>query len=637
MQRVEPASWCPVGLDDLEPVAWSALRHERSSSVVAGPGAGKTEFLAQRAAYLLQTGICAEPQNILAISFKREAALNLDARVRARCGPEHAARFVSQTFDSFTKGIVDRFWRALPERWRPRPPYEVVSFKTYEVERFLEKTRREAPLHFRADLNRLSGTSFEAHCVGSLRLPVQRRAFQSGVEYAIQRWWKTRLEQNGGSRLTFVLINRLAELVLRANPNISRALQLTYPFVFVDEFQDTTYGQYDFLTSVFQHAGVVVTAVGDDKQRIMGWAGAKPACFSSFDSDFAAQRFTLRMNYRSSPALVQIQHVIAQALDANTEPTVSRAAPALSQDVAQTWVIESQEVESRQLARWMAADMAARGTKPRDYAIIVRQKPDQFEVPLTEELRVCGIGLRNESKQIGRTTLQDLLAEELTSLALALLELATKRQAPSAWAILSPAMQRLRSADPEDHARCRAVEDELTEFVSSLAQDIQATPVSPDAARELVGKVLAFLDLPSLARAYPVYTRGDSLAIAAEAFALHWEACALATPSWADVLIAFAGPDLVPLMTVHKSKGLEYDTVLFLGLDDNLWWSYRAGDKDGLATFFVALSRAKQRVIFTYCPARGSREKVSDLYALLVSAGVPERTIGERISVQSAG
>jgi superfamily I DNA/RNA helicase len=342
------------------------------------------------------------------------------------------------------------------------------------------------------------------------------------------------------------------------------------------------------------------------------------------------------MNYRSSPALVQIQHVIAQALDANAEATVSRAAPALSQDAAQTWVVESQEVESRQLAQWIAADMAARGTRPRDYAIIVRQKPDQFEAPLTEELRACGIGLRNESKQIGRTTLQDLLAEELTSLALALLELATKRQAPSAWTTLSSAMQRLRSVDPEDHAGSRAVEDELTEFISSLAQSIQATPVSPDAARELVGKVLAFLDLPSLARAYPVYAGGDSLAIAAEAFALHWEACALATPSWTDVLSIFSGLDLVPLMTVHKSKGLEYDTVLFLGLDDNLWWSHRAGDKDGLATFFVALSRAKQRVIFTYCPARGKREKVSDLYALLVSAGVPERTVGER-PAQSAG
>lgn len=55
---IPPADWRPVGVEDLEPTAWEALRSEGNTAVVAGPGAGKTEFLAQRAAYLLQTGIC---------------------------------------------------------------------------------------------------------------------------------------------------------------------------------------------------------------------------------------------------------------------------------------------------------------------------------------------------------------------------------------------------------------------------------------------------------------------------------------------------------------------------------------------------------------------------------------------------
>lgn len=74
--------------------------------MVAGPGAGKTEFLAQRAVYLLETGACT-PYQVLAISFKSDAADNLAARVR-RCPPELAGRFVSHTFDAFTKGLVDR-------------------------------------------------------------------------------------------------------------------------------------------------------------------------------------------------------------------------------------------------------------------------------------------------------------------------------------------------------------------------------------------------------------------------------------------------------------------------------------------------------------------------------------------------
>jgi hypothetical protein len=67
-----------------------------------------------------------------------------------------------------------------------------------------------------------------------------------------------------------------------------------------------------------------------------------------------------------------------------------------------------------------------------------------------------------------------------------------------------------------------------------------------------------------------------------------------------------------------------YDTILFVGLDDKIWWSHSAGNPEGIATFFVALSRAKQRAIFTFCRERGQRTRVADLYALLTLAGVPE-------------
>jgi superfamily I DNA/RNA helicase len=102
--------------------------------VTAGPGAGKTEFLAQRATYLLQTGACPAPFRILAISFKRDAAENLADRVRKRCPPDQASRFDSMTFDSFTKGLVDRFHNAIPAEWRPTRPYDVVFHKSKEVQ-----------------------------------------------------------------------------------------------------------------------------------------------------------------------------------------------------------------------------------------------------------------------------------------------------------------------------------------------------------------------------------------------------------------------------------------------------------------------------------------------------------------------
>ena len=92
---------------------------------------------------------------------------------------------------------------------------------------------------------------------------------------------------------------------------------MTYPIVFVDEFQDTTSAQFSFLASVFGEEAAVTT-VGDSKQRIMGWAGAVPEAVQRFTSTFQATTYWLAWNFRSSDALVELQHVIARKLDPTT-------------------------------------------------------------------------------------------------------------------------------------------------------------------------------------------------------------------------------------------------------------------------------------------------------------------------------
>jgi superfamily I DNA/RNA helicase len=82
------------------------------------------------------------------------------------------------------------------------------------------------------------------------------------------------------------------------------------------------------------------------------------------------------------------------------------------------------------------------------------------------------------------------------------------------------------------------------------------------------------------------------------------------------------------MLTVHKSKGLEFKHVFFLGIDDKFWWAHSPGDSDGLSTFFVGLSRARRTVRFTYCAERGPRSKVSDLYEILAAAAVQELAFG---------
>ena len=454
-----------------------------------------------------------------------------------------------------------------------------------------------------------------------------RAAPQSGIECTIQRWWATQLGVQPRSSLTFVSLNRLAELLLRAVPHIRRALQLTYPFVFVDEFQDTTYAQYDFLLSALAGANISVTAVGDDKQRIMSWAGARADAFERFEADFAAVRIPLLFNFRSSPDLVRIQHVVARALDPNAAATVAQAQRQVNGDVAQVWNSPTKAREAGQLAQWLANDMATRGCAPRDYAILVKQKSDDFEADLAGAFAQQGLRLRNESHTLGRTTLQDVLSDTFSKVAIALLRLGSTRRAASAWQLAAAALLEIHAIATHDGLGEARVEEQLTAFVTALRVDMGNTPPSPAGALIFANRLFAFLDLAAIARTYVEYSTGDLLSIMVDAFKHHLAASAGGAATWTEVIDAFEGIGQIPLMTVHKSKGLEYDTIVFVGLDDQAWWAHRPANPEGLATFFVALSRAKQRAIFIFCRERGQRQRVAELFQLLTVAGVPEIAI----------
>ena len=117
--------WQPFDGMNLEDNALTAVKNDKNTLVIAGPGAGKTEMLAQKAGFLLTTRRCRFPHKILAISFKTDAADNLKQRVLSRCGKEAEDQFVSMTYDAFFKSLLDRFYYALPEKYRPVPDYQI--------------------------------------------------------------------------------------------------------------------------------------------------------------------------------------------------------------------------------------------------------------------------------------------------------------------------------------------------------------------------------------------------------------------------------------------------------------------------------------------------------------------------------
>nr|WP_145546454.1 ATP-dependent helicase [Variovorax boronicumulans] len=625
---ITPDAWRPRGIANLEPAAWTALRSEGSTSVVAGPGAGKSEFLAQRAAYLLETGLCSPSKQILAISFKADAAANLGERVRKRVRPEVAGRFTSLTFDAFTKSLVDRFLAAIPAIWRPTRPYDIAFPTRRQVQAELERIQGLASPAWRAQVGAFAPQTFEATEVGGYRLPIDYPAgLTTSEDFATYHWMLGQLRGAGTSKLSFVTLNRLAELVVRANPKIARALRMTYPYVFVDEFQDTSYAQYDFLLSTFGHGGTTLTVVGDHKQRIMGWAGARDDAFEQFEADFGAQRVSLLFNFRSSPELVRVQHFVAQALDPNSPQIQAQAAAQLDRDVVQVWNSGSTAVERQRMAEWIAADMAARGKHPTDYVLLVRQLANNFEDELQPALAAVGLSLRNETRLIGRANVQDLMVDHAACAALAALRLAVGQRSAAAWTTLSSTLYAVRGAEEESEVLRARADRDMQDFLAALGAEVRGYAPSRALAVLVARRTFEFFGIAALRSSFSAYTRNDLLEVMMEAYSLHLQSAAEGAATWDDCLDRYVGKNDIPLMTVHKSKGLEYDTVLFVGLDDGSWWNHTPGNPEGVATFFVALSRAKQRAIFMFCKDRGSRQRVSELYELLTAAGVQERRV----------
>src|SRR5690606_4787791 len=131
-----------------------------------------------------------------------------------------------------------------------------------------------------------------------------------------------------------------------------------------DEFQDTTGVQFDLLVTAFQGSQSVLTAVGDDKQRIKGFAGALPQIFHHFSNVFGAARYDLQMNYRSAPELVRIQRTIIESLEPGRPPISARPDLPPGSGECAVHVFPDHHTESRVLSEMIRHWLIEDGLQP---------------------------------------------------------------------------------------------------------------------------------------------------------------------------------------------------------------------------------------------------------------------------------
>lgn len=563
MPYYAPEEWAPVNGVTLEENADTIVRSSSNYSVMAGPGAGKTELLAQRACFLLQTGACARPKKILAISLKRDSAKNLQERVIKRCGEDTARRFESRTYDAFAKGLLDNFYRALPSTIRPAKEYSIASGNVEPTDDVL--------------------------------------TFKRVIELAIE--------------------------ILEQNPSILKALRLTYSHVFLDEFQDTTDTQYSLVRAAFLGSGSVLTAVGDARQRIMGFAGALPDAFVSFRADFAPTELPLVMNHRCSPVLVAVQKVIAEHITGESFDV--RPSPKWPSDAGECTFKQFTDAGSEGAAvsghieGWLAE-----GVKHREICILVRQSIEQFTPTLVSKLAEVGIHARNEDDY------QKILYDPLGEFFVNYLKASLKARDPEVWSSLRGTLLDIMGVvdSEQDASKVRVADRKLGETLRATQRKFRSFLIGQQ-HNDLLNDLIELVTEKQLKRHFPHMstTREVKLLIEGTLNKLHFHF--LSTNNWESALDDLLGKNAIPMMTIHKSKGLEFHSVVFLGFEAAAFYRYTQEVKDEDNAIFVAISRPKHRLLITISHQRilwgrnkystATNSPLSTIYGAFAAAGVP--------------
>lgn len=602
----------------MEPGALDVVTSNFNALVVAGPGAGKTEMLAQRANFLLETGICSPPHRILAISFKRDAAKNLKDRVDRRCHPEQARRFESYTFDAWAKSILDRFRLALPAEIRPTADY-VIDLKL----------SNKAPLELRllgvaekagvteAQVRGLQLEPFYKKWIAGRRIDLSVPV-KPGTPWALTRaFWDSALFGGKRSVLDFQMVSSLAELILRSNPPLLSALRLSYRFVFLDEFQDTTTSQFALLSTAFVGSDACITAVGDNKQRIMLWAGAQRDVFEVFTETFDATLRTLSVNYRSAPRLIAIQNHLIEEMEPGAGSAMTAPANLPDGGECRLLLFNSDEVEANYLAK-LIHEWIQSGLPPEEICILVRALPGAAEEVLRPFLAANGISVRSQD------SLQDLLAEPLTRLLLDVVRVCSMRT-PESWSELLKAVFTIQGVDDQS-VSTRGVTRRLSAFIKQQRLALQSSNTETD----LIGWINAIIDFigrSSFVLQHERYLQPEFLNLVIEQCARTLADAKSRCDTWPATVDDFLGKGYIPIMSIHKSKGLEFHSVIFIGLEDfpfQRGLAKKNGEEE--CAVFVAFSRAKQRVMITSSAQRRGwaqyRNEVAKFFDVFQRSGV---------------
>ena len=618
------------GLNDRQKTA--VLATDGPVLIVAGAGAGKTKTIVHRIAHLIHQGVPA--RNILAVTFTNKAAQEMRDRVRKLLGDVPGGGPLATTFHALGARLLREFHAEAGL---------VRSFAIWDrddqmrtVKRLVKELGMEEYTP-RAVLSTISRRKGEGETYQELE-----RDAAHFRDKAIARLWRAyegALHEEGAVDFDDLLAKTLT--LMQKTPDVLAKLRNRWTHITIDEYQDTNRTQYEIARLLALPLNNLCV-VGDGDQNIYSWRGAQMEHILAFDKEFpTVTSVLLEQNYRSTRTILSTANAVIAKNKRRHEKNLFTDNP--TGDPITLYGARNETDEA-----WFVAQsvqkLLERSTLPGEIAVLYREN---FQSRVLEEaLLAFGLNYRVlGTRFFERAEVKDVLSYLRAALNPKSRNDLARIVAVPPRGIGKTTLDKMLAAG--DAPLSGAAGLKVEQFKMSLAKIRHAAQTLPasDAVRyateesgiekmlrndkeEGMERLANVQELVNLAVRYDDEECPNGIERLLEEAALQSEQDNMKDER-----------NSLSLMTVHASKGLEFDAVFITGLEQGLFPSQREGERDEeeeRRLFYVAVTRARKHLYVSYARERmkyGSRDSalpsefLADIDDRLLTQARPKRSL----------
>ena len=619
------------------------LQKDGPMIVIAGAGSGKTRVLTFRIAYLMSQGV--DPFNILALTFTNKAAKEMKGRIATIVGDGEAKNLWMGTFHSVFAKIL-RF-----EGHHLGFPSNFTIYDTQDSQKLLGSIIKEMDLekdiyktkqvYSRISSYKNSLITVKAYFKNPelMEADAATRRPKMGEIYAeyVDRCFKA------GAMDFDDLLLRTNELLTRF-PNVLAQYQNKFRYILVDEYQDTNHSQYLIVRALadrFQN----ICVVGDDAQSIYAFRGANINNILNFQKDYDdVKLYRLEQNYRSTKNIVGAANSVIEHNKTKLDKVVWTANEEGNKVKVHRSLTDGDE--GRYVASTIWEEKMNNQLHNSDFAVLYRTNAQSRAIE--DALRKRDIPYRiygglsfYQRKEIKDVTAylrlvlnpadEEALKRVINFPARGIGQTTIDRLVVAANNYKKTIFEVLKELDTIDININNGTKNKLRDFVTLIEsfQVMNQTANAFDLAEHITktsGLIREFNkdgtpegitrleNVQELLNGIKDFVEGQiELADAGDSLAEFLEDVALATDLDGDK----GDPNHVALMTIHLAKGLEFNHVFVVGLEEDLFPSAmsmntRSELEEERRLFYVALTRAEKQAYLTYALSRYRWGKLID-------------------------